>query len=333
MAAFLGFAALLCLIVLATLLRPLWRDARGVALGIGAITLVSTALLYQLVGTPQALDPASRQAPRTLEEAVVQLKAALARNPQQAEGWALLGQAYLRMEDAGNARDAFAKAARLAPDNADFLTEAAQSRAMANPSRTFDADALALLEAALKADTNHQRARWFLGVAQRQAGKHAQAADTWAPLLTQVSADTATSLRKEINAARADGGLPPLAEAAAQPAATAQLNVEVALDPALAERVRLRADATVFVIARQPGSPMPVAAQKHTVSELPFSAALSDADSPMPTLKLSQMQEVELVARLSANGDASRQEGDLESKPVRVKLPAEKPVRLVIGAQ
>ena len=67
MAAFLGFAALLCLIVLATLLRPLWRDARGVALGIGAITLVSTALLYQLVGTPQALDPASRLAPRTLE--------------------------------------------------------------------------------------------------------------------------------------------------------------------------------------------------------------------------------------------------------------------------
>ena len=333
MAAFLGFAALLCLIVLATLLRPLWRDARGVALGIGAITLVSTALLYQLVGTPQALDPASRQAPRTLEEAVVQLKAALARDPQQAEGWALLGQAYLRMEDASNARDAFAKAARLAPDNADFLTEAAQSRAMANPSRTFDAEALALLEAALKADPNHQRARWFLGVAQRQAGKHADAAATWAPLLPQVSADTATSLRKEINAARADAGLPPLAEAAAQPAATTLLNVEVALDPALAERVRLRADATVFVIARQPGSPMPVAAQKHAVSELPFSAALSDADSPMPTLKLSQLQEVELVARLSANGDASRQEGDLESRPVRVELPAEKPVRLVIGAQ
>lgn len=332
MAAFLGFAALLCLIVLATLLRPLWREARGVALGIGVITLVSTALLYQLVGTPQALDPASRQAPRTLEEAVVQLKSALARDPQQAEGWALLGQAYLRMDDAANARDAFAKAAKLAPDNADFLTEAAQARAMATAGRSFDGEALGLLETALKADPNHQRARWFLGVAQRQAGKNAEAAATWAPLLTQVSADTAASLRREVNAARADAGLPPLAEAAAQPAA-AMLRVEVALDPALAERVRLRPDATVFVIARQPGSPMPVAAQKHAVSELPFSTTLSDANSPMPTLKLSQLQEVELVARLSASGEASRQDGDLESKPVRVKLPADKPVQLVIGAQ
>ena len=78
---------------------------------------------------------------------------------------------------------------------------------------------------------------------------------------------------------------------------------------------------------------MPVAAQKRAASELPFSAALGDADSPMPTLKLSQMQEVELVARLSASGDASRQEGDQESRPLRVKLPADKPVRLVIDAQ
>ena len=331
MTAFIAIATLLCLVVLAMLLRPLWRDARGVALGIGIALLLSTALLYRLVGTPQALDPAARRAPQTIEEAIVQLTAALARDPQQAEGWALLGQAYQSKGDAANARDAFAKAAKLAPASADFLTEAAQSRAMANANRSFDAPALALLESALKVDPGHQRARWFLGVAQRQAGRNAEAAATWEPLLAQVSADTAASLRREINAARADAGLSPLAEAAAPPAAATLLTVEVALDPALAERVRLRPDATVYVIARQPGSPMPVAAQKHAVSELPFSAALSDADSPMPTLKLSQLQEVELVARLSTSGEANRQEGDLESKPMRVKLPADRPVQLVIG--
>ena len=78
--------------------------------------------------------------------------------------------------------------------------------------------------------------------------------------------------------------------------------LSLALDKALAERVRLRPDATVFVIARQPGSPMPVAAQKHAASELPFSAALSDADSPMPTLKLSQMREVELTLGIYGAG-------------------------------
>lgn len=334
MAVFLALAALLCLIVLAALLRPLWRDARGVALGVGVIVLFSGTLLYKLVGTPQALDPASRQAPQTLEEAIVQLKAALARDPQQAEGWALLGQAYQRMDDAANARDAFAKAAKLAPDNADLLAEAAQSRAMADPNHAFDAQALALLDAALKVNPNHQRARWFLGVAQRQSGRNAEAAATWEPLLAQVDANTATSLRKEIDAARAQAGLPPLPQATQSAAQPILLSVRVTLDPALAARVRLQPDATVFVIARQAGGPpMPVAAQKHAVSELPFTAELGDADSPMPTLKLSQVRDVELVARLSASGEANRQDGDLESPPVRIALPADKPVELVIGAQ
>jgi cytochrome c-type biogenesis protein CcmH len=88
----------------------------------------------------------------------------------------------------------------------------------------------------------------------------------------------------------------------------------------------------VFVIARAVGGPpMPVAAEKHAVSELPFTATLDDGDSPMPTMKLSQLHEVELVARLSSSGTAMRQNGDLESMPVRITLPASKAVALVIG--
>ena len=68
------------------------------------------------------------------------------------------------------------------------------------------------------------------------------------------------------------------------------------------------------------------------MSELPFTASLDDGDSPMPTSKLSQLREVELVARLSESGEGNRQESDIESKPVRVTLPAKAPVELVIGA-
>ena len=60
---------------------------------------------------------------------------------------------------------------------------------------------------------------------------------------------------------------------------------------------------------------------------------LDDADSPMPTLRLSEMQEVVVLARVSASGSANRGEGDVESAPVRVTLPANGPIELVIGAE
>ena len=328
MALFLALSVMLGLLVLAVLLRPLWRGARGVAIGAALLIVVSTVLLYRIVGTPQALDAKAIRQPESLGAAIAQLEAELQRNPNQAEGWRLLAQAYEREEQAMKARDAYAKAVELAPQDAAILAEAAQARALADAKRLFDAPAVALLQRALRADANHQRARWFLGIAQRQAGDNAAAAKTWEPLLAQVDAATATSLRTEIDSARSAAGLAPLPAAAA----SSLLTVRVSLDPGLAARVRLRGDSSVFVIAREVGgTPMPVAAEKHAVSDLPLTVELNDADSPMPTRKLSQLREVELVARLSASGNAQRQEGDLESTPVRVTLPASKAVELVIG--
>ena len=331
MVTFVLIGALLALVVLAVLLRPLWRSARPVALGVAVLVLASTALLYRLVGTPQALDAAALRAPETLGEAIAQLEAELQRNPGQAEGWRLLAQALQRENQPAKSRDAFAKAVALAPDDADLLAESAQSRALADANRLFDAEAVRLLQRALSLRPDHQRARWFLGIAQRQAGDHAAAATTWEPLLAQVDAATAISLRKEVDSARAAAGMQPLPAAVAV-GASPGVSVNVSLDRDFAARVRLRGDATVFVIAREPGGPpMPVAVEKRGVSDLPFSVVLDDADSPMPTRKLSQLREVELVARLSESGVANKQDGDIESKPVRVTLPAKGPVELVIG--
>ncbi len=329
MALFLALSVLLGLLVLAVLLRPLWRDARAVAIGAALLIVLSTGLLYCIVGTPQALDATAVRQPETLGAAIAQLEAELQRNPDQSDGWRLLAQAYQRQEQAMKARDAYAKAVELEPQDAGLLAEAAQARALANDKRLFDAEAIALLQHALQNEPGQQRARWFLGIAQRQAGDNAAAAATWEPLLAQVDAATAASLRTEIDSARSAAGLAPLAAVASASA----ISVRVSLDPAFAARVRLRGDASVFVIAREVGgAPMPVAAEKRSVSELPLVATLDDGDSPMPTRKLSQLREVELIARLSTSGTANRQQGDVESKPVRITLPSRSPVELVIGA-
>jgi cytochrome c-type biogenesis protein CcmH len=51
----------------------------------------------------------------------------------------------------------------------------------------------------------------------------------------------------------------------------------------------------------------------------------------MPTQKLSALREVEVLARLSASGNAIPQDGDIASAPTRVALPHGDPVDLVIG--
>ncbi|RZZ90540.1 tetratricopeptide repeat protein [Pseudoxanthomonas winnipegensis] len=336
MTGFVIAAAVLTLLVLGGALWPLWRGAPKLAVGLVVALGVCAFALYRLLGTPAALAPQASQAPTTMEDAIVLLKEQLRRDPQAAEGWQLLGRTLAAQGKAVEAREAFARAVALLPEDANALVEAAQSRSLADPQRRLDDQAVAMLEHALRIDPTQQRARWFLGVAQRQRGAAAQAAATWEPLLAQVDTATANSLREQINAARAEAGQPPLTAPTSAPAAADEANavrVRVTLDPALPAAARPPADATVFVIARMPdGPPMPVAVQKHTLGQLPLEIRLSDADSPMPTQKLSALREVELIARVSASGNAQRSAGDLESAPVRVRLPAQAPVTLVIGS-
>lgn len=325
---FAALAALITVVALVAVLFPLWKKSRTiflaalVTLGIGAIAL------YRFVGTPAAIDmpppQASAEMPQDLATAVKQLEDALARNPNEVDGWRLLGRTYLSMERYADAQTAFAKALKLAPDDADVLVENAQARLYADARKQLDGEGVALLERALAINPQHQRARWFLGVAQRQQGKPADAAKTWEPLLAGVDGNTAVTLRAQINEARAEAGLPALAAApAANPAAdtgdaSALLHARVEIAPELIAKVGDQA--TLFVFARQRGGPpMPVAAKRLPATGFPISVSLSDADSPMPTLKLSQVQEVELVARVSKAGDVMAKSGDLEAAAVPVK--------------
>ena len=333
------FAALA---VTALVIAPLRRNRpRTWLVALAVVPLLGIAM-YQLLGNPAALDPENRKAasapesgdgrvdPQQLAAAMAELRTELERNPNQPEGWALLARSLVVQGDLAGARDAWAMAADLQPDDPNILTEAAQARAQAHPSRLFDDKAVAMLEHAVDRQPQHQRARWFLGIAQRQAGRNAEAAATWEPLLAQVDGATLDSLRKEIDAARAEAGLPSLPVAAPAPASAggAKLAVKLTVTPTL----RVDPDAVVFITARAvDGPPIPVAVERHRLADLPASVTLDDDDSLMPTSRLSQMAEVLVQARISASGSADRNAEDIESPSVRVTLPHDATVELVLG--
>lgn len=165
MAGFVIAGLVIALLALGLVLRPLWRDARGLAASVAVLLLAASAALYWLVGTPGAMtQPTNRlPTPRSLDEAIVQLRAALVSNPDQAEGWVLLGRSLSSQQKFAEARDAFARAVALRPDEADVLVAAAQARMLADDSGRPDPEAMRLLEHALAVQPDHQRARWFLG--------------------------------------------------------------------------------------------------------------------------------------------------------------------------
>ncbi|MBJ6984520.1 tetratricopeptide repeat protein [Luteimonas sp. MC1750] len=363
-AVFLLVVLLVAVLATAMVAAPLRRASPRTWLVVMAAVPVLSLGLYQTLGTPAALDPAARRPvadgldaatqvdPAEFAQAIAELRTELERNPEQPEGWVLLARSMSVQGDHAAAHDAYSRALRLVPDEPALMVEVAQSSAQAHPQNRFSDDAVALLQRALSLQPGNQRARWFLGVAQRQRGLDAEAAATWEGLLPQVDEATASSLRPQIAQAREAAGLPPLDQATAPAAGMATpssdataargstaagtaaggLRIRLSLAPGVAERVG--PEATVFVMARHPdGPPMPVAAERHPVSALPLDIVLDDGDSPMPTQLLSQLDAAVVSARISARGTVERRADDVEAAPVRVILPNAGTVELVIGAE
>lgn len=319
-----GLAAAVAAMVV---LWPLRRSGRRGPFLAAVIAMgVAGVALYMLVGTPQAADVAREEGPASLQQGVRELEQALQREPQRADGWALLGRSELALGNTEKADQAFARAVALAPDEVPLLVEAAQARAQTDPAKRFDDVALQWLRHAQQLEPASERAGWLIGIAQRQRGQDAEAAATWEALLPRLEPAAATALREQIAIAREKAGMPAATPGAAAP--SVGLDIEVTLDPA---GKTLAAGTQVFVIARMPGGPpMPVAVEKHPATALPLRIRLDDGDSPMPTATLSSLKEVEVFARLSASGTASRQEGDVDSKPVRVTFPHKGTIKLVL---
>jgi len=329
---FMALAGLLAAVVGGITLLPLLRAGkRGIWGTLVAAMVVATLGLYQWRGTPAALQVPSIPVPASLAEGIEQLQEAMRRNPDRVDGWMLLARSQQELGRMADAAASYERALQLAPDEPGLLVEAAQARAQADPKLLFDDTGLQWLQHARELAPDNERAIWLVGIVQRQRGQAEAAAHTWETLLPRLKDGAATALREQIDAARADAGLPPSAPAAPVATADHAITVRVTLTPALQARVASGGD-TLFVIARIPGGPpMPVAVERHPAQAELLTVTLDDADSPMPTQKLSTLPEVEVFARLSASGNAMRQDGDVESTPVQVKLPAGKPLEIVLG--
>ena len=294
------------------------RSTRGTALALGAAIPVVALAVYFMVGNPATL---SRQIDhgatvQQLESMVERLAARMRENPDDVQGWQLLGRSYAALGRFKESADAYAQAALRAPRDAQLLVDFADALAMARGQR-LEGEHEKLVQRALEIDPQNPKGLALAGTAAFERKDFAKAAAYWERMLPLVPPDTedARIIQQNVAEARSLAGQAP--SRAAGEAASAALRGTVSLSPQL--KAEAAPDDVVFVFARAAeGPPMPLAVARARVRDLPYEFRLDDSMAMTPAMKLSAFPRVVVGARVSKSGNATAQSGDLQgaSAPV-----------------
>ena len=290
---------------------------------------VTAFTVYIYVGTPVALDPAlmaqangdEQMTPQKLEAMAEQLAQRLEKEPQNAEGWVMLGRIQRALARYEQADAALQKAIALERNN-DILVERAEVLAQKN-NGSFKGEPWAIINGVLKAEPQNGNALLLAGSAAFSEGRFKDALVYWEKVrgLLPASSPDLPALAEAIDKAREQLGLPAQAppSTANAPASagvvnstsngTERLTGRVTLGPELVSQVSPKD--TVFIYANAAEGPrMPLAIIRTTVDKLPYDFVLDDSLAMNPQMKLSQVKSVMVRARISKTGNAMPQAGD-----------------------
>ena len=276
--------------------------------------------------TADAASPAAHELTAAqIQEMADKLAARLQSNPDDAQGWTMLARSRVALGQHAKAIEAFERAERLRPRDADLLADYADALAMAH-GRSLEGAPTALLRRALEIDPHHAKALALSGTAAFDRKDYAQAVRDWETLAQFEPPDGpfAGQVRDGIAEARRLAGMPAApssAPAATLPAAGATITGTVTLAPALAARAA--PDDILFVFARAVDGPrMPVAIVRKRVKDLPLHFTLDDSMAMSPDASLSSVKRVIVGARVSHSGNAVPQPGDLQGSTLAVDVGA-----------
>ena len=273
---------------------------------------------------------------QNVDQMVQQLATRLQQDPENLEGWVMLGRSLLALERYDDAARAFAQALRVGGEQPDLLADYAEALAMAGGGQLLG-EPLQIVERVLAARPMHEKGLWLAGIAAFQRGDYAAALEHWNRLSQVIPEDHPNRrllvdyLAQARNAVGGEGV--PVAAGGDLPAALdAAIEVTVELDPALA--ARLAPGDTLFVYARAAQGPrMPLALVRQAAGDFPVKVTLDDSQAMAPTLRLSSFSEVAVGARVSRSGNATPQPGDLQGSTANVLVGADRAVTVVISEE
>lgn len=189
---------------------------------LAALLPVIALSLYAIYGSPQfpAQPLASRMQPggESVEILIARVEERLRANPEDGMGWSVIAPVYMRLGRYPEAAEAFRKAATLLGETADRAANLGEALALANGGDVAG-EARQAFEKAASLDPDHGKARYWLAIAEEQAGRTAEALALYRKLLERELPDAAKAVIGE-RIARIEGG----AVAAATPPSGGQVD-------------------------------------------------------------------------------------------------------------
>ena len=261
-----------------------------------------------------------------IDALVVRLQKKMEADPQNAKGWAMLGRSYMVLKRYSESAKAYERALKLQPESVNIILAVADSLAMANNGEIAGRP-VALIDKALELEPSNLTALWLGGMAARQQKDHVLAIKRWQKVVGLVK-DANERLEVKSLISEAMSQLTPEQKAGIETVEETGNNLETATTSSItviidiSEKLKGQANPTdlVFIYAKaMSGPPMPLAAVRKQVKDLPLEVELNDAMAMMPSLKLSDFSEVIVGARISKSGQPIAQNGDLFSEKSSIK--------------
>lgn len=309
-------AFLLIITAVAIVIRPLLKQpgAKRTAIFTGLLLPIFIVLTYLGVSNYQWVDVQTVESQTDLLTMALSMEARLQEEGGDAQGWLLLGRTYAQLQLYSEAKRAFTRSAEL--DNSIEARLGVAEISILINRENIAGEAGQIIEQILIEAPDDPRALFYGGMVAMANNDIPTFRARWEKLLQMSPPDNI----RQIIAAQLEvtGGVTVSQEVGTQQRDAQQkdvsgLSVRISISPELESLID--SASTLYLVAREPGQAgPPVAVVRRQVSSLPLSLSISDSDSMLPNRKLSGLDNVLLIARITSSGNAIAQTGDLRGE-------------------
>jgi cytochrome c-type biogenesis protein CcmI len=335
--------------------KMLWLPA-VLILVLGSYGLYSSVGAYQEVEQWQSVmerypdlqnklfnDQENRPSEQELRDLMLGLRTQLSQNGNDPDGWLLYSRLAMVFKETDVASEAIKKASLLAPESLNIrLVDIQLKMQTGDPDSRNQAEYL--LTELLREYPNELEAWSMYAFIALEKQDYALAIQRWEKMQTLVENDSpqADTLRESINYAKQqmskdtdsviDNATPDPDSSIDNPPAAIGMTyrVEISVD----DNVTVPENGFLFVYAQAVGGPpMPIAALKIKLPTFPAIIELSDANSMVKGVKLSDYPNFIIKARISVDGNASNSAGQWQGQSSAIAAGEKQNVKVLVSQQ